>query len=200
MALGDVYEVAFVGAQTGSVIVSTLNYRVTLSIGPKANEMQALAEEMLNSVLPAYTGLHADDLTWNTIKVRDVHDAALGFDRPVTVSGVGISEPMPKQIAALVIWKTGLFGRRNTGRLYIPGIEEAQWNGTAWTSAFLTAITDFTEVARTVSITSFPDLADQFEFEQVVHSETYDVTNAVVTFGVSPNPATQRRRKSGVGV
>lgn len=199
MAVGDIYEVSIVGAQTGSVIVNTLNYKTVVSIGIKASEMAALAEEILNTVMPSLAALCSNTVNWNAIRVRDVADPLVGFDRLVSVVGAGTSEPMPKQIAGLIVWKTGLIGRRNTGRMYLPGVEEINWTGSAWASAYLAAITAFAGVVNHLLIASFPDPADTFEFQQVVYSDTYLISNNVTSFGVSPNPATQRRRKSGVG-
>jgi len=200
MAIGDIYEVAIVGAQTGSVIVSTLNYRTTISIGPKLNEMLALAEQIHDVVVPELAGLCSEQLTWDTIRIRDVHDNTAGVDRSVAISGVGISQAMPKQISALVNWYTGFIGRSARGRLYLPAVEEAQWDGDAWVSTYLAGITDFAETIRSLTVLAFPDPLDSFAWEHVVYSDLLDLAREVISFGVSPNPATQRRRKSGVGV
>lgn len=199
MAVNDVYEVALVGSQTGSEIVATLNYRTTISVGPKTEEMLALAEELLLTWVPSIAALQSSTVTYNTIRVRDVHNPLLGVDRPVSGAGTKAGQPLPKQIAALITWKTGLIGRRNTGRQYLGGMTEDDWDGANWVAGLLTAITAYAGEMNFLEIVDFPVAGDAFSWQQVVHSDTYDVTNDIITFGVSAAPATQRRRKSGVG-
>jgi hypothetical protein len=200
VATDDVYEVAIVGAQTGSLIVSTLHYRTFAGgVGTKQQEMLALAEAVLNEIIPSMAALCVDTLIWDTIRVRDVHDDTLGVDRSISGAGALSSEGMPKQIAALILWRTGFIGRSNQGRLYLPAISEAWWDGEAWVSGFLTAVTAFAGEVTAVAIADFPDPGNDFAFDQVVYSKLNDVARNVISFGLSPQPATQRRRKSGVG-
>lgn len=199
MALNDVYEVAIIGQQTGSLIVATLNYRTVLATGTKQQEMEALAEEALNVLIPSFSAMQSDQVVYNTIRVRDVHDPILGTDRPVSGSGSRTSEAMIKQAAALFMWKTGFIGRSNTGRLYLGGLTEDTWDGEAWTSAWLALCTAFAEGIDTLAVDDFPVVGNSFGWSQVVYSDKLDQDRLRTTWGIMPNPATQRRRKSGVG-
>jgi len=199
MAVTDVYEVAIIGQQTGSLIVATLNYETTGATGTKQQEMEALAEAALATLIPAFSAMQSDQVIYNTIRVRDVHDDTLGVDRPVSGAGSRTSEAMPKQNAALFLWKTGFIGRSNAGRLYLGGITEDTWDGEAWTSAWLTIATTFANGITPLVISDFPDPGNDFSFAQVVYSDLLDQSRSRTTWGLSPNPATQRRRKSGVG-
>jgi len=200
MSVGDIYEVALIGSQTGSLIVATLNYRTVLSVGTKQAEMEALAEAAHDLLVPTFAAMQSTQVVYSVIRVRDVHDETLGTDRPVSGGGSRTSEAMPKQNAALILWKTGFIGRSNTGRLYLGGITEDVWDGTAWTSAWLTLVSTFAEGIDVMAITDFPETGDDFGWEHVVYSDLLDVARTRTTWGISANPATQRRRKSGVGV
>jgi len=200
MAVNDVYEVALVGSQRGSLIVATLNYRTVLSVGTKQAEMEALAEASLALLVPSFSAMQSDQINYSVIRVRDVHDDTLGTDRLVSGSGSRTSEAMPKQNAALFLWKTGFIGRSNTGRLYLGALTEDIWDGEAWTTAFLTLATAFADGIDVMAIPDFPDTGDNFGWEHVVYSDLLDQARTRTSWGISPEPATQRRRKSGVGV
>jgi len=200
MAVGDIYEVALVGAQSGSTVVATLNYETTVTTGTKSDEMQALAEAVLVTLVPSIAALQSDQLTYNVIRVRDVADETLGFDRIVSGAGARAAEAMPKQIAALILWKSAFIGRSKTGRLYLGALTEDVWDGEAWVSAFLTSVTAFVDEIATLAIVDFPVDPSGYEWKQVIYSELLVSAVDRISWGISPNPATQRRRKSGVGI
>lgn len=199
MAVGDLYELSLVGIQTGSEIVSTFKYRTETAVGSKQDEMLALAEEFLNTGIPSIAAICSDSLAWHTIRVRDIIDPINGIDRSVSASGAVTGDFMPKQVAALILWRTGFIGRSRQGRLYLPAVTEAQFDGEEWDSGFQASVTGFAGAINLLAISDFPDTGDDFTFQQGVYSTVEANFFPIISFGLQPVPATQRRRRSGVG-
>jgi hypothetical protein len=170
---------------------------VTLGIAEEFGETitQTAAEQFATiwqtTMLTSMTNLY----TFRGVTVRSGPDgtgAVWTVNRAVLGSVVG--SPCPPNTAMLIAKNTGVGGRRNRGRAYVPGIDEAQVDPAGnILSAALTAI----QADATAWLT---ETAAMVQVSEVVlfHSTPLGVAGlpptAVTSMTVRPKVATQRRR------
>jgi hypothetical protein len=104
--------------------------------------------------------------------------------------GTGTSNPLPNNCASLVRKGTALGGRRGRGRMYIPGIAEANVsnNGTISTTPLATLQTAMNNFQLDIVNTA------EVEALALLHSSAPFTPTAITDLKVQPRIATQRRR------
>lgn len=196
MAIGDFYKMTLRMTFTGvDTIVNTFHYRQdTIPIfDTPSND---LAEAWLEEVWPTYKAFLSARIVLQVIEVRPVDPAGDFWDESVGENGTGGSgDIVPLTSAPLVTWRTGLIGRTNRGRVYLPPPPEANQDGGSLTSGYKTAIQDWAALNFHI-----PSSLTHAEWTQVIHNPEGANTNPEVTgFIVRDIMGVQRRRKQGVG-
>lgn len=194
MALNDIYKASLVGAfGTGQQFVNTLHYRQVL-VG-LANPVEELAAQIEAIVLPELVQILPNPYIVFTVEIRQVTGSPLeGTDLPVNAQGVVTGDPLPSQVCPLVSWRTGLLGRANRGRMYLPApVEGAQVAGQLSTT-FMANVQTVADSMLSLSV-----LGDE-AFIAVIYSADNNPTGLPITTAVvRQDLATQRRRRIGSG-
>ncbi|HEY9758832.1 MAG TPA: hypothetical protein V6C97_26930 [Oculatellaceae cyanobacterium] len=197
MAVGDIYRVAIEGSLYSNDVVNVVHYRTNLSIGTVEAEVDALGEAMVNDFLPSYINMLVPAWSAVRIAVRGVTNPSLGVDKfPVGVVGARPDDPEASQVAGLLNLRTGLIGRRNYGKMYLPAIPQTDVNtGVISPDYSADALVMLGEIMTIGATTG----GGSFGFQLIVYSRTYASFGIVTTGFVSASPGTQRRRKIGRG-
>lgn len=197
MAVGDIYRVAVEGRMFANDVVNVLHWRTNLSVGTVESEVAALGVAMENDFLPTYLGMIVPAYNCERIAVRGVTNPLLGVDVfPLDAVGERPGDPEASQIAGLLNLRTGNIGRRFYGKIYLPGVPDADVvNGVIsgdYSSDAVAALTDFMHISAVTG-------GGSFGFDLIVYSRTFASFALVTTGFVSASPGTQRRRKIGRG-
>lgn len=197
MAIGDIYRVAIEGKMYSNDVVNVIHYQTAVSVGTVASEVEALGVAMENDFLPDYLDLIVPAYNVERIAVRGVTNPTLGVDVfPVGAVGLRPGDPEASQVAGLLNLRTGLIGRRYYGKMYLPGIPDADViNGVISPDYSSDATGHLAEWLNISAVTA----GGSFGFHLVVYSRTYLSVAEVTTGFVSASPGTQRRRKIGRG-
>lgn len=105
-----------------------------------------------------------------------------------SVAGGAAGAPLPPNCAYLASKRSGLVGRANQGRMYIPGCTEAEvGNDGIVTPAFITTMqTDLTDFIADLTTAAMPMV--------ILHDTVGVVPVPVTTLSMNQKIATQRRR------
>ena len=195
MATGDIYRLAFVGHLNAlQDWVSVFHFR---QIGTgSVMGAQALAEKVAADFAPDLMAILSVNYGLDTIEVRQVTAPGTeGWDESVSLGGGSSGDSLPPQVAALVAKNTGLFGRRNRGRNYLPPPSEAEQAGGLLSAGAIAVY----EAAVGAMISFNYLLGPEQAYRMIIYHDdlaTYtDVTNVVCRQPL----ATQKRRKAGIG-
>jgi len=147
-------------------------------------ELQTLADSWETNVMPLLAA------NYTLVEVRSLQqDGAnqIAKSVPSGISGSG-SDPMSINAAVIVAKLTGLSGRKNRGRMFVPGIREGEMdaggnvlspgNLTFWQDAFDQVLADFTTAERSA----------------VVHHRATSTDTSITELVVRPKLGTQRTR------
>jgi hypothetical protein len=180
---------------------------VTLGVAENFGETftQTAAEQFATIFQTTILTSMSNQYTFRGVHVRVGPDGlgqVLVVERAVL--GSSVASPVPPNTAVLIAKQTGLGGRRNRGRAYIPGIDEAlvdpagnltpgaltafQTDATAW----LAETAAMAEVSEVVIFHSTPD-KQEVPGGPLVPQPAIAPT-AVTSMVVRPKVATQRRR------
>lgn len=145
MAIGDVYRLSAISnTSSGNVlVVNRWAFRqvYTLVLDTPAED---LGETFKNKVASLYMACVATPFTLQTLEVRGLTDPTLGEDVPMSgYVGTLAGEPVGFQLSPIVTWLTGLIGRANRGRTYMPPISEGYQNSGILAAGYITAVTAF---------------------------------------------------------
>lgn len=114
-----------VGAPTGAEW--TLGYNIELFSGTPAQAAEALAIAYAAADLDQY---HTTETTLAEIEVKfGPNDLGPAGTWPAAIAGTASAPTVTPQVSALVQKVTGVGGRTGRGRIYFPGIPEAQVSG-----------------------------------------------------------------------
>lgn len=195
MATGDSYKLEVIGAfNFGQQFVHSLHYRQTLDFPGSTGAEQVInawrddCEAAFLATVPVGSGI-----------LKFVARGILGnleqFEVPVTlIQGTRAGDPLPPNAPPIISWRTGLFGRRNRGRSYMPSGVETDQSAGEITVGFSNALSAYATTCQNITASVLGDT-----FEQVVFSKTGLVVNPVTGFIVRGTLATQRRRRLGTG-
>lgn len=134
-------------------------------------------------VMPQYV-FESVEVTWNNVGTLEQGEAVIG----VPGGTGGVNSPVAPQVSVLLHKETGLAGRQNSGRMYVPGCAEvsvlpsgrldstSQVNFQAWSNTFLEQLQ-----VRLIGMV-------------ILHNAIGPLPTAVTSLIVRPLVATQRRR------
>lgn len=195
MATGDIYRLAFVGHLNAlQEWVSIFHFR---QIGDgSVMGAQALAEKVAADFAQDIMDIVSVNYGLDVIEVRQVTAPGTeGWDESVSMGGGSTGDSLPPQVAALIAKSTGLFGRRNRGRNFLPPPSEVEQAGGLLSSGAIAAY----EAAVGAMISFNYLLGPEQAYKMVIYHDdlgtTTDVTNVVCRQPL----ATQKRRKAGIG-
>lgn len=122
MAVGDVLKVVHYMSSEGQAGLNVRYYRISAQTsGPVSLGVAAVALDAIFA--PLYQELLSSSALYRAVGVQKVFPLPIGnesfsggFDRV----GLRTGDPLPKQIAGVLSFRTALAGRRNRGRLYCP--------------------------------------------------------------------------------
>jgi hypothetical protein len=191
-----IWKAAIVGTLgLGQQVVNTFHYR-QLGVIVGSNPAELLANGIGDKIAEGYLDFCMNSMIINRVEVRQITDPPLtGFDLNVNETGNIAGSQLPPQCAPLIQFRTGLLGRNQRGRVYLPPPDHTIQNAGQVDPAYRSAI----EAWGTLMLTQ-PDstgLVDAFVLV-VYHRETSTWTDATSVLS-SPNMQTQRRRVAGVG-
>jgi hypothetical protein len=206
MGLGDIYEVVCkVKAPAGDISLCRFDYIQSTGIGdPTVFEMQAIAEAFDAAIAAAFIGAVSISYVYGQTEVKIRTGLANSrFAVSVATGGTGggsLGTDGPSERALVVRKHTGVAGRRNQGRNFIPApCQEAfTFEGTyvpgnpdaALHTALLTALlATVNGVAGGLAAT----------WSLVIWHPALLTTTPVITLTISQLVGTQRRRRIGVG-
>ena len=152
--------------------------------------LPAFDQTNVNVLFSIYTDNFKAVLSSSALMSRvEVHDSSLATIASNTAAVVGTvtGDPMTPQVAYLIKKLTALGGRRNRGRMYLPGANESKVDGSGnVSSAFVTTL-------QTAFDNFMTDLGAADIGFVILHSDGGTPTD--ITGGIAePKVATQRRR------
>jgi hypothetical protein len=141
MAIDHVYRLSTRGRLRGSRVQFGVHFHQPTSTGSPSE----LAADWLAHIFTLVTPATSAEVNWENIVVSDVttdlpgdeqYELAIPQPSPGTVSG----DCLPGQNSMLISFKTGAKGRRTRGRIFVPGVSEANTANGILTGAQLTAL------------------------------------------------------------
>lgn len=166
---------------------------VVFGVGPvtafNASEVATIVADALNNA-GSFREFHSTNVIGRKVTARraigggDIAIAELSVNNPGALGGA----VAPPQVATLIGKSTGLAGRANRGRMYVPGVLDADVNDDG---TFTTVRLNGLQAAAN---TFLGDL-DTLEVPMVIlHNDPADTPTTVNQLNVSAKVATQRRR------
>lgn len=208
MAVGDHYRVRMIGTLRGSKVEFGVSFEQTGGTGGA----QELANHWAANVTNLVTAATSVEVNWDEVVVSDVlptgaQSVHVALSQPLP--GLVTGECLPGQNSVVVQFSTGRKGRASHGRIYIPGISEANQANGIVTGTQLTAI-----AALANGLENFYGPGGIFaSYRMCIYSpEELDpprvkpfkprpgvMTNLITDTRVDPIIRTTRRRAIGVG-
>lgn len=151
---------------------------------------QAAADNVSDVCATFFRQMIGTTYTYQGVRIRVGNDGGDLLFESVVDAGVGTSSSatLPQNCAWFLRKGTGLGGRANAGRMFIPGVPEAATNNAGVIdSAALAA-------AQTDANTFLTDLAGIDQPMVLLHSSSLNTPDPVISMVVDDVLATQRRR------
>lgn len=196
MAVNDIYRVAVEQTLGSDQIVNVVHYRTTLSVGTLASEVAALAEALEEDYAPAWVTFHAAAVRLDRFIVRSVTNPTMGSEIAIGDQGAVTGTVLNAQFAPMSLLRTGLIGRSYQGRIFHAPPVEADWEGAALSTAWLTRLAAFHNAIVQIGITTG---GGTFAWQLGVYSKKLNQINDVTGIEGFLYPRSQRKRRPGVG-
>lgn len=122
MAVGDIYEMRVICATSSQISVNVYHHLVTSETVTPAS-LQAIATAFDARVQAIYKLLMTDQATYRGVGVRKIKPLPPTLEVTATANqgpGTNTGDPLPKQIAGVISFRTSFSGVRYRGRKYIP--------------------------------------------------------------------------------
>lgn len=193
MAVNDVYKLSIVGTfGLGQTFVNTIHYKQLQAVLiPSAESLGAMFNDQ---VMEGYLDLLMNSSVVNVIETREVTPPGEeGFDTVVNLPGHLTGEQLPPMNAPLISWRTGLVGRKNRGRMYLPAPNEVSQASGALTSGYVTNAQIVAD--NMITLLDVVDPVWQAVIWHSVDGTSTPITTAIIRLDI----ATQRRRRVGTG-
>jgi hypothetical protein len=124
---GNIARVKLSSWMDGQLGLMVLNFKCIVATGPGITDVD-LAPVLAGNLAGPLKALLSGNAEYLGLSVRNMA-AVPAIQSTVSVTGAGAGSagtaPLPPQTAAILSWKTGLIGRRNKGRNYVPFPDEA---------------------------------------------------------------------------
>jgi len=195
VSVGQLIRMKFYCFMDEQLGINQLHYQVT-NITGTGLELEEIAELMSLRVSDEYKALLTNDAAYRGASAQTIYPGAAStvyYDNSGAGSGTGGTEPMPKQVAGIVSWKTALAGQAQRGRSYVPFPDETDNEGFGKpTDDYVERLGEWADkVTGTITLVSSPNTMDM---RQVVVGASINLGKFVTSFVAKPNWATQRRR------
>lgn len=205
MAIGDIYRLAFVSntsAQNAMVVNRWAFRQKTAHIQPTPAEDLTLAAA--NLMLSEYLAILASPFSLETIEARGLTNPEEGHDRGLEGQvGALPGEVLPFQVAPVVTWTTGLVGRTNRGRTFLPPPNEASASSGIITTAYTNSVSSLAAAMITDMSTHILTSFGQWELgiwgAPLTDPPTAPTFKLVTGRIIRTLTGVQRRRRPGVG-
>lgn len=179
-------------------------YYETAQGEPSTSEWQDIVDEIRGEYVSELTGTLVDTWQFYGIDYRNVSTAGLlSFSKFPTAGpfvGTATADSVATQVAMLISVK-GTSTKPNRARTYLPGLAESALVDSVWTSAFLSAAEDFIDFQSALNAAGTNPLLRVAAQWNTSHTAVI-ASNSIAgdTPVASIVPATQRRRRIGVGI
>lgn len=203
---GDIYAVRVQYSGPGGISENGLAFAARQAVAGDAQ--LDLANAFRTALIKNTSGGLLYGMTTNfsctTIRVEDVKPGTLAtFEQSAAaVAGNDAGQALPPQNAVVITLYTAVKGRSYRGRIYLPGVSENAWDGSAMVGAILTNYLTI----PTQLLAVFGPSGSNANWQLVVVSRYLNkikratpVGTAVTSAVVDPIIHTQRRRVLGVG-
>lgn len=192
MAAGDVYRLVcqWRVAGTANLIVNGFTYRAQSGTILQTQE-EDLVAAFKATVETEYNDIVHSTLTLEKYSVIPKPGGAVTYEEIASATGQQVGDCLPYQTSALISWKTGIPGRSNRGRTYLPPANEGSQAGGVLVAAYVTAIEEFADAALQVGDGITTDI-----YDLGVWSERLSQFRPVTSYVINPVMATQRGRRS----
>jgi len=167
---------------------------------PGPTYLEDMAVGISTGFINAIKGYVIDQVLWNSVVVTDISAGSGGptYTLPIAIAGTGGGDNRaPLNVAFVLRFQSGLSGRKNRGRIFIPGIS-ANWLSTG-----------FVDAARLAAwATPLANLTTNFitsgsnPYKLVIHGRTDSGSTFVPVTSITLRqfPGSMRRRMVGVGI
>ncbi len=166
------------------------------SVDWTSGDLEALAENVWDELATTFPDENSDVCFVNRVEARAMHTQFgpnVLWEPSTPLEGLVVSAPMPNQVCVVTTLITGLVGRSYRGRVYNPGITEADVTAN-------TVSTDY-RTARDVQWTALRGVSSPNDAELSVCSRyqggeprEYGILTAVNNVNTNSRVDTQRRR------
>lgn len=197
MAESDVFRLTVVGRTT--FFTDLVNAFTFIQVGDTGGSEGDQCEDLIDAwqtlAEAAYQATFSGNNEILQYRAERIVGEAQVFEKSLAIDGALTGDALPPQIAALIIWKTGLPGRRNQGRTYLWAANEASQVNGNWVSGYFDALNTFGDAISEI----FSDALVGTRFRHCVHSAKFDTTHIVTSQSNIGAARTQRRRTVGFG-
>jgi hypothetical protein len=194
MAVNDVLKMALVGRVGQDDIVVTHHFRqLDGSIGFTPPD-QELADLWVANAQDLFLGLCCPDYALDYVSVKNLSGGTDEVVVEIDENGSQSGQCIANFVSPLVSLRTGMAGRSNRGRNYLPPCSEGNVNGNNIEDAMATAIRAYYD-----AILVLGTIIIDTRFHLTVFSRTLETDRLVTSYLVRTPLATQRRRRIGVG-
>jgi hypothetical protein len=129
--IGDYQEVSMYVGQQQQLAINRLQYLIASVTGP-AQGADVFALAFFNYISPFLHPCMTSLAEFINVGVRRLVPAPVTVEQlaspPAPVAGSGGTSPLPGQVAGLLTKRTGLAGRKNRGRIYVPFPDQVHVN------------------------------------------------------------------------
>lgn len=201
--MGNVFQLSLLASVLGQEVRNTFYYEATVG-DPSPTEWTDIADEIRAHYVTHMQALNVDTFSMRGILVRKVNVAGLpSTEYPFTlgaVSGSVATDPLPAQIA-MVVSVQGATAKPNRGRTYLAGFAEADLTDGLFQAGVATQAVNFITDMQDHNSGGTNPVSRVSAQWNVSHTQVvaFNGIDAAVP-RASLIPATQRRRRIGVGI
>lgn len=201
VSTGAILEVVFQGFSDGQVTLSVFHYRLNNAIADSdgTNLVTAL-EPLINAVgelLDKYLDCCSQDFLMNDITMQWIYPTRYSAQHfaPFALAGNVAQPKMPSNVAAALLKRTFLTGRRQRGVLHMPGVPTTFVVDSEFTAPAIATYDALGDHIDNVLI-----LATNEQFEPVIFNKAFPVTSPQIqSVDAESTVRIMRRRTVGVG-
>jgi len=164
-------------------------------------DLPVLLTNLRDHWLDVYKNMIVSEATFVSLHGERLQDGGGGDVSTLALSmvgGAGSDVRSPLMCSLVLQLRTGLGGRKNRGRIFVPGMSVGQTHSGLFTGAWLTTATGYCNTLVSRWCIPSPD----YEWHLVIHGPDDASTEGrdVTTIQPRATPGTQRRRELGVGI
>lgn len=198
-----IYQVTHKATWLLQQIRNVFYYETTVG-EPSSSEWQDIVDEIRADYVSELVGYLSDQYTFNGIDRRRVDTAGLLSFAEVPTSGVWTgtvaADSLPTQVAMLVSVK-GTTTKPNRARTYVAGLTESSATASIWVAGHMTQLEGFIDLQSALNSAGTNPLQRVAAQWNTSHTQVIASNNISGSAAVASSvPATQRRRRIGVGI